>query len=747
MVGVCGTGQLFVSASKASQAVVINLSQLNLEAMITGSDFDDRIVGSQQRDYIDGGLGNDEIYGFSGNDSINGKLGLDWVDGGSGGDSLEITAKISRNLNVSVFAVESVTVEGSAQGDRIEASLLDANIFVYGGFGNDTLITGSGDDTLIGGAGNDLLLSNAGNDFVRGEEQNRLVANPISDDTLFAGAGNDFVFGGQGLDSMHAESGNDTIIATSVDQLLSNPNSAGDGNDLLALYMQSPELTLKYSDYDAETFVIYGTPGNDSIDISGMKKSGYIFAGRGDDTIWGTSLDDRLIGEDGHDIIHGLGGADLLFGESSVDLSSLPSDDTLYGDEGNDTIDSGYGKDRIEAGLGDDLIQAGIGIDAVDGSLGNDTIRFDNDDEVLGGDGDDIVIGVMANGLASGKVDGGAGSDRIVVVVRTQLFFHSKLSNAESLLVEIADMDGGYVDFSYQTMPMIMVSHQSSGRSINIVAGSGNDIIVGSTLAERIDGGQGDDTIDAGSGDDTLHVGQGDDMLYAGDGNDVLEVRAMVDPGQTQIVAGLGANVLSLLQATHLEAINNNQIRFDQRYDITFDTMSVTTVAGNNGNSVFDFRKYDNKVSFYLNGAVNTVYGGSGDDDFAGSGYRFVDGGAGNDYFAVSAAITLSTLHGNTGDDTILAGGAFEAYGDDGNDFLSLQGRMPSFPTEGLERMTLSGGAGNDILVDSLPEFKFQSIFPRPIASPVDPSFLSDFKEVFIGGNGDDTLISTAEMI
>ncbi len=54
----------------------------------------------------------------------------------------------------------------------------------------------------------------------------------------------------------------------------------------------------------------------------------------------------------------------------------------------------------------------------------------------------------------------------------------------------------------------------------NAVGGSGNDVLTGNAVANRLDGGSGNDQLLGGAGDDTLVGGTGDDTLTGGEGTD-----------------------------------------------------------------------------------------------------------------------------------------------------------------------------------------------------------------------------------
>lgn len=53
---------------------------------VTGSKYDDVLIGNSGRNFLLGGDGNDRLYGGAGNDVLKGGLGDDWMDGGAGDD-------------------------------------------------------------------------------------------------------------------------------------------------------------------------------------------------------------------------------------------------------------------------------------------------------------------------------------------------------------------------------------------------------------------------------------------------------------------------------------------------------------------------------------------------------------------------------------------------------------------------------------------------------------------------------------
>jgi Ca2+-binding RTX toxin-like protein len=78
---------------------------------------------------------------------------------------------------------------------------------LYGGAGNDMIVSGSGRDMAFGGDGNDDIVTGAGSDMVFGDAGNDRILTGEGNDFVDAGAGNDQVMGGDGDDVFLAAAG------------------------------------------------------------------------------------------------------------------------------------------------------------------------------------------------------------------------------------------------------------------------------------------------------------------------------------------------------------------------------------------------------------------------------------------------------------------------------------------------------------------------------------------------------------
>ena len=100
---------------------------------VSGSKFNDSLVGNKNDNKFEGHGGNDLLKGGEGNDTLNGGEGDDKLDGGNGNDNLD----------------------GGKGDDKL-----------FGGPGDDTLNPGNGDDLLDGGSGLDSYIPSSNNSLI-----------------------------------------------------------------------------------------------------------------------------------------------------------------------------------------------------------------------------------------------------------------------------------------------------------------------------------------------------------------------------------------------------------------------------------------------------------------------------------------------------------------------------------------------------------------------------------------------------
>ncbi|MBO1257153.1 hypothetical protein J3L16_15835, partial [Alteromonas sp. 5E99-2] len=258
-------------------------------------------------------------------------------------------------------------------------------------------------------------------------------------------------------------------------------------------------------------------------------------------------------------------------------------DDSATGSAGDDTIDLGAGDDSINAGEGDDSISGGTGDDtiAITDNFGNDTIVGGED----AGDGDVDVL------------DGSGLTDDVTV----------DLSSPET-----GTLSDGTDTLSFDEIE-------------EIVLGSGDDSVTGSSGDDVIDLGQGADTINAGAGNDTIDLGEDSPgnpdqdpdvvVLEDGFGDDIVSnFDAPTDNGDGTFTGIDTLDVTGLNDDTGVPVNTNDVV-------VTDDGSGNAVLTFPNGESITleGIAPADADDPFYLNAIGiplpdGTVSGGAGDD-------------------------------------------------------------------------------------------------------------------------------------
>ena len=258
----------------------------------------------------------------------------------------------------------------------------------------------------------------------------------------------------------------------------------------------------------------------------------------------------------------------------------------------------------------------------------------------------------------------------------------------------------------------------------NAVGGSGNDTIIGNSVANRLDGGAGTDIvsyrdsadavavslltgrgtagdakgdiylnfegIEGGRGNDTLTGDNAANTLIGGAGADTLIGNGGFDTASYRtstagVTASLMSNSGSVGDAKGDKFVSIEALEGGRGDDTLYGSNNADTLIGNAGND-----------KLYANGGDDTVFGGAGDDIIYGhDGNDWLDGGAGNDQLYGGRG--TDTLYGGDGDDTL--DGVFDddvLFGGAGNDLL-LGGDGNDLLIGGSGNNTYFGGAGADI--------------------------------------------------
>lgn len=631
------------------------------------------------------------ISGTSGNDTLNGTLGPDTIMGLAGNDVLF----------------------GGGGGDSL-----------YGGDGDDYLIYRPG-DRLFGGTGIDTAYFDLSMRTAGIKLDSITVGSPLAgfealsgkltafNDTLFAGA----LGGPDASGSFDVYSGPSLYAGAGQDSLVLNYSSlaiaervvlvASDSNIITGVVVGTNQLG-SASLYDFEALTLYGSRGNDTINLSGWVGGTrlQLFGGAGDDVLRAGATDsNRLYGGDGNDVLmakSGNGAADRLFGGAGNDAFwSVTEQDQIFG---------GAGVDEVILDLS--ASATGVSIGKIVGALYSDVENYYGK---LTQHADTVRLAWAATAFtgSSGLLNAGAGTDSIVLDFAhiTALGYGAMSSSGtgSNFSVSLFGADGSSSDnldfVGFEHVTLLGSGENDSLHGVDLAetlrGRDGDDWLTGGRFGDLLDGGAGNDTLQGdssgspgagdtlygGSGDDQLDGEAGNDLLFGGDGNDGLfggsgDVRAYGGSGDDTLAGWDGNNLLSGGSGNDsIDAdVGRDTLLGGQGDDWLGGGFGADWLAGVEGNdSLYGDTGFDE------GGGADSLYGGYGDDLLSGDGGSdLLYGGYGNDVLIGGSEFAISidddSLFGGSGDDKL--------FGFDGNDSLS----------SGSGNDILRGGNGDDVM-------------------------------------------------
>lgn len=514
---------------------------------VTGSRFNDSMIGNAGdnhleglggNDTLNGGAGNDVLFGGAGSDALIGGAGNDILDGGAITDRINYTDLNSVNYSSSKAAVNVNLVTGSAQdGLGFTDTLTNIN-YVIGSAYNDILTGGTAllFEQFEGGAGDDKIDGGAVTD-TRNQDNNNRVTYQNASAAVQIDLAKHSATGGGGKDTLlnmtqvRGSAFSDSL--TGSDSTLTEQFEGGAGND-----------------------AIDGAGGIDIVryDRAAAAVKVNLATGTASDGDGGT---DTLLHIEG---IRGSAFADTLTGGNAANGSAaLDGLERFIGGAGNDTIDGGAGYDRVEygsstagvnitlGGTGKGTAQDGLGgtdtlinIEAVRGSAFNDTLTGSDSaafESFEGREGNDVI-------------DGKGGIDRV----------DYQSSNAA---VTVNLTKGTATDGFNGTDTLLHIE--------NVRGSDFNDTLTGSSVANAIDGGAGADSITGGAGADTLTGGAGNDIFY---------FKALTDTGITSSTRDVITDFAHGKDKIDLSALDANGLTIANDAFTFIDTFSTSNATG-----------------------------------------------------------------------------------------------------------------------------------------------------------------------
>lgn len=439
-------------------------------------------------------------------------LGAPGLTGGASG-----TVTLTAGNELTVGAIDAAantngaTVSLTATADDVNAGAIDSNGGVITiSAGNDALLgavdaddaaititsggkttatnvvtTGAAVVTTGTGTGASTFTSIVAESIALTAANDVTVTTSTADAIVVAGAG-DVALGNATTNVLNAGSSTGGVTATFTTALASNATTVvgGSGDDDITLDEATIDFTVSTGD------------GEDSVTITatGAQTGSTVATEGGDDTV--------------------------TVGSTEADTLTITTGD------GDDTINISAGSrgDNIDAGDGDDTINftgiAGVNGQVVNGGDGNDTLVLSAENHAIAG----TIIQNIETVSISGNTTISA-----AMFANDNTFQLIDTTNTDKVLTVAGSNAGDTIDLSNVTFDI------NKAAVIAITAGTGDDVLTGSTRANTIAGGDGNDTITGGGQADTITGGAGNDSLTGGAGADTFVFSLVAANGQDTI--------------------------------------------------------------------------------------------------------------------------------------------------------------------------------------------------------------------
>lgn len=687
---------------------------------ITGTNFNDLLIGDANNNILSGGAGDDTLQGLGGADSFIGGTGSNTV-------TYLHSPEASAGNGLTVSLTDTSLNTGDAVGDTF------TNIQnLTGTANNDTLYGDSNANLLTGGSGDDTLYGLAGTDTLYGNEGNDLLVDDLSGAAqIDAGSGNDTITltgYDTSLDTINGGTGSDTLNITNAGsnqwRVYLNTDDTGNmrigsGTVYTNLYsIENVTVTGSNSLFvyanNVDNVITGGATSSDQVHYAFANAgvninlaTGVVTGGSGNDTlvsiehIWyGSNYNDTLIGSSADNQMGGGRGADYIDGASGTDMARY--------DEGasssvnvslmNTGVNSALGITFTDIAAGDVLVN----IEQLSGSSYSDILYGNSGANSLwGNNGDDTLEGMAG----ADYIDGGSGTD-------TVSYANAGLAAAGS---ETTAQGVGVVaslTTTFSAGAAVTATGDAAGDTYvsieNMLGSIYDDTLIGNNSANILNGGNGNDTLEGLAGADTFIGGNGNDTVsYAHSTSGVLADLTSTYTNTNDAVGDVYSSIENITGSSFNDTLYGNI-----GDNILDGGLGTNTLDGNAGTDTVSYASATAAMTIDLTAGsatgggrtdtlvniervigsayADTITGTSGNDWIdAGLGADTVGGGSGTDtisYLSANNGITLTLGGSNTQNDTLT--GIENIYGSIYGDAL----------TGDSADNTIEGGTGNDTL-------------------------------------------------
>ena len=617
---------------------------------LTGSPFDDTLIGNTRANVLNGGAGDDTLEGHGGVDKLIGGEGNDTVSyaASTAGVSVDLTAKVQTRGHAAGDTLSGIeNIEGSAHRDDLTGD--DGDNVLDGYREADTLTGGAGADTVryaestagvtvdlsrttaqvsAGDASGDVL---SGIEHLVGSDYGDRLTGDGADNVLTGGKGGDTLTGGDGADTA-SYAGSDAGVTVDLTRTIAQVGTGEARGDLLS---------------GIENLV-----GSDHVDVlTGDGADNVLTGGAGGDTLTGGTGTDTAsyTGSKASVIIDlrrttkqtspGDGGGDLLSGIEN--LIGSAHDDLLTGDANGNRLEGGAGNDTLYGGAGANVFVPGPGTDVVHGGNDIDIVSYEDSDEAV----------FLRLDVAAGR---GLGGD------------------AEG---DVLNSIEGAVGTRFDDTIIAPKRWSGDRRPAWISGGPGNDFIQGGQGLEIIEGGPGADHLHGGRyNSDVVTYENSPSAVYidfngwtasGGDaeGDTLAVFREIIGSKYDDHLASHSKRMQGLAGADRIE-----QTRTDGEVEISYErspagvTVDLSSTGPQSGGHAQGDRFAGGPTEVYGSAHDDTLSGTSKDDEIVGEGGADTLNGRGGD----------DILKGGPGNDTLNGGGGYDTLeGGPGGDALN----------------------------------------------------------------------------
>jgi Ca2+-binding RTX toxin-like protein/carbon monoxide dehydrogenase subunit G len=739
-----GTGTDTVDYSASSGGVTVNLANAGAQGggdaagdvlsnfeNITGSAFNDTLIGDAGANMLTGGAGNDVLIGGgTGNLLVNGSFEANLIGAGSWAPTATLTGWTAASGDFETWNHLTVSGQTYTASDGVQSIELDS------GMGLDRFYQ---DVQTVSGAQYTLSFDaamRAGTPSSTGTIQVFWNGNLIDsfDPTSTSWATHSYTVTGDGgsdrLTFSEVAADNDSLggLIDNVRLVGNDTLIGGNGIDTADYSTATAAVTVNLSVTGAQNT---GGAGTDTLSgIENLTGSSY------NDTLTGDANANTISGGAGNDTIAGGAGADTLdggTGTDTVDYSASSAGVAVNltnagaqsgGDAAGDVLTN---LENVAGSAYADVLTGDAHANMISGGAGNDTLIGDGGatNLIVNGSFETAVVGDNSNqlfnavtgwtadtgqiqikgagyggqygdeGTQFADLDADTGIDSFHQDIQTtngqsyQLSFDAEGRSGYATTTQTVNVywNGALIDSfdpsgtSYQTHTYSVVGTGGLDRLTFAESSADNDTI-GAAIDNVTLFATGNDTLDGGAGNDTLIGGTGADILIGGTGIDTADYST-------------SANGVNVNRATNVNTGGDAQ----------GDSLTgFENVTGSNYNDTLTG-----------DGNDNTLTGGAGDDTLVGgAGNDTLIGGAGNDtlvggtgsdtadYSNSTNGVTVN-LSISAAQDTIHAGtdtlsGIENVTGSRYNDTLTGDNNE-NVITGGLGNDTLSGGSGSDTFI------------------------------------------------